>query len=53
MQVATIGIDISKHVFQIHGVSAAGEVAIQKRLRRAELLSFFEKLEPIVSRGVV
>lgn len=46
MQVATIGIDISKHVFQVHGVSAAGEVVIQKRLRRAELLSFFEKLEP-------
>ena len=46
MRVATIGIDISKHVFQVHGVSAAGEVVIQKRLRRAELLSFFEKLEP-------
>ena len=46
MQVATIGIDISKHVFQVHGVSTAGEVVIQKRLRRAELLSFFEKLEP-------
>ncbi len=46
MQIATIGIDISKHVFQVHGVSAAGEVAIQKRLRRVEPLSFFEKLEP-------
>jgi transposase len=46
MQVAVIGIDIAKHVFQVHGVTAAGEVAIQKRLRRTELLRFFGQLKP-------
>jgi len=46
MQVTTIGIDIAKHVFQVHGVSVIGEVLIQKRLRPAELLPLFKKLEP-------
>src|SRR4051794_19514806 len=46
MQIATIGIDIAKHVFQVHGVSESGEVVLQKRLRRAEVLRFFGQLEP-------
>ena len=42
----TIGLDISKSVFQVHGVeSTTGEV-ITKRLRRSKLLEFFEKLQP-------
>src|SRR6185312_7792252 len=46
MPTAAIGLDISKHVFQIHGVDEAGKVAIQKRLRRSELLDFFKRLDP-------
>jgi len=46
MQIATVGLDISKHVFQIHAVDRSGAVLIQKRLRRSELLRFFERLEP-------
>lgn len=46
MQIATIGIDIAKHVFQVHGVSESGEVVLQRRLRRAELLRFFGQLHP-------
>jgi len=46
MQVTTVGIDIAKHVFQVHGVSATGEVLLRKRLRRAELLPFLQQLEP-------
>ena len=46
MQIATIGIDIAKHVFQIHGVSPGGEVVLQKRLRRTGVLRFFEQLDP-------
>jgi transposase len=46
MQIATVGLDISKHVFQIHAVDEAGHVAMQKRLRRSELLRFFEQLDP-------
>jgi transposase len=40
MQIATIGIDIAKHAFQVHGVSADGEIVLRKRLRRAEVLQF-------------
>lgn len=46
MQVTTVGIDIAKHVFQLHGVSATGEVVLRKRLRRVELLPFLQQLEP-------
>ena len=43
-KVITIGLDIAKHVFQDHGVDAAGTVAIRRKLRRAEALQFFEGL---------
>ena len=46
MQVTTIGLDVAKHVFQVHGVDAAGQVVVRKRLRRAEVLGFFAKLPP-------
>ena len=41
----TIGLDIAKHVFQVHGVGEDGSVLVRKRLRRAELLPFFAKLK--------
>jgi transposase len=40
MQITTIGIDLSKTVFQLHAVDADGAPVIRKRLRRAEVLSF-------------
>jgi len=46
MQITTIGIDLAKTVFQIHAVDADGATVIRKRLRRAEVLSFFAGLEP-------
>ena len=46
MQITTVGLDISKHVFQIHAVDRSGVVVAQRRLRRSELLRFFEQLEP-------
>ena len=42
----TIGIDLAKSVFQIHGVDAEGEVVVRKKLRRAEVLKFFGALAP-------
>jgi transposase len=42
--VMTIGLDIAKSVFQVHGVDAAGEVAVRKKLTRGRLLAFFESL---------
>jgi transposase len=46
MQVTTIGLDIAKRVFQVHGVDSAGAVVVRKKLRRSELLAFFTRLSP-------
>jgi len=45
-KISTIGLDIAKQVFQVHGVNDQGQVVVQKRLRRAEVLIWFEQLEP-------
>jgi transposase len=44
--VTTIGLDIAKSVFQVHGVDAAGQVVIRRKLKRRQVLAFFEKLPP-------
>ena len=41
MQITTIGLDLAKHWFQVHGVDAAGKIVIRRRLRRAEVVEFF------------
>jgi transposase len=46
MQRITIGLDIAKSVFQVHGEDASGQVVVQKRLRRSQVLPFFAGLEP-------
>ena len=46
MQVSTIGIDLAKSVFQVHGVDAAGKVVLTKKLRRSQVRTLFEKLPP-------
>jgi transposase len=46
MEISTIGLDIAKNVFQVHGVDEAGEVVIRKQLRRSQVIAFFEKLPP-------
>ena len=46
MQVTTIGLDLAKHWFQIHGIDARGGVAVRRKLRRGELLTFFQSLQP-------
>ena len=43
-QITTIGPDIVKHIFQVHGVKASWNVGIRRRLRHSEVLSFFAKL---------
>jgi transposase len=45
-EVSTIGLDIAKSVFQIHGVDVAGAVVIRKRASRAKVLEFFTALPP-------
>ena len=46
MKMTTIGIDLAKLVFQIHGVDTHGKVALKKQLKRAQMLTFFANLEP-------
>ncbi len=46
MQISTIGIDLAKRVFQIHGVDQDGNVVLRKQLRRAQALGFFAELLP-------
>jgi transposase len=44
--VTTIGFDIAKSVFQVHGVDAAGRVVVCRQLKRRQVMAFFEKLPP-------
>jgi transposase len=44
--VTTIGLDIAKSVFQVHGVDAAGNVMVRRQLKRRHVLAFFQKLAP-------
>ena len=44
--VTTIGLDIAKSVFQVHGVDGAGQVVIRRQLKRRHVLAFFQKLPP-------
>src|SRR5260370_1466986 len=44
--VTTIGLDIAKSVFQVHGVDAEGNVIIRRRLKRRYIVAFFQKLPP-------
>ena len=46
MEISTIGLDLAKRVFQVHGIDGAGNVVVRKALRRAQVLPFFTKLEP-------
>jgi hypothetical protein len=44
--ITTIGMDIAKSVFQVHGVDADGQVVISRQLKGRYVLAFFEKLSP-------
>lgn len=43
-EIATVGVDLAKSVFQVHAVDANGRVLVRRQLRRAQFLTFFEKL---------
>ncbi|SDY62635.1 hypothetical protein SAMN05421754_101553 [Nitrosomonas sp. Nm58] len=46
MKITTIGIDLAKEVFQIHGVDEHGKAVLRKQLRRSKMAEFFANLEP-------
>ena len=46
MLITTIGLDIAKNVFQVHGIDAAEKVVVRKQLRRGHVMKFFAALPP-------
>jgi transposase len=44
--VTTIGLDIAKSVFQVHGVDAGGQVVVRRQLKRRYVMAFFQKVPP-------
>ena len=46
MQISTIGLDIAKNVFQVHGIDGSEKVFVRKQLRRSQVLAFFKALPP-------
>src|SRR6202051_5177690 len=46
MQITTIGLDIAKNVFQVHGIDAKEKVVVRKQLRRGQVIAFFKTLPP-------
>jgi transposase len=46
MRIVRVGLDIAKHVFQVHGVADDGQVVLRRQLRRGQVVAFFAKLSP-------
>ncbi len=46
MRVATIGLDLAKDIFQVHGITSRGEVVFNRAIKRKDLLAFFDRLPP-------
>ncbi len=51
-KITTIGLDIAKHVFQVHGVDAAGAVAVRRKLRRDDVVGFFDTTKTSTSASL-
>jgi transposase len=46
MNITTIGLDLAKNIFQVHGINHAGDVVVRRRLRRSQVREFFADLKP-------
>lgn len=51
MNITTIGLDLAKNVFQVHGVNEQGKVVLRKKLRRADTARLFATLVPCLIDG--
>jgi hypothetical protein len=51
MQVTTIGLDLAKSIFQVHGTDALGRAVLKPRLRRGEVLTFFCQSSAVLDRA--
>lgn len=45
-EITTVGVDLAKFVFQVHGIDAEGAVVLRRQLRRSQMLEFFQRLMP-------
>ena len=45
-ELMTIGLDLAKNVFQVHGIDAEGKIIARRQLRRGDVLGFFKGLSP-------
>jgi len=52
MQITTIGLDIAKDVFQVHGIDATEKVVVRKQLRCSQVLAFFKALGPLPDQKI-
>jgi transposase len=43
-EVTTVGLDIAKHVFEVHGIDGQGTIVLRRKVRRSELLKFFRSI---------
>ncbi|WP_323039968.1 IS110 family transposase [Gemmobacter sp.] len=48
MEITTIGLDLAKNVFQVHGVDAEGRVVLRRKLRRSDLITFIGSIPPVL-----
>ena len=48
LEIITVGLDLAKNVFQVHGADGAGSAVLRKKLRRTQVLEFFGQLPPCV-----
>ena len=46
MDITTVGLDVAKQVFQVHGIDTHGKVVVRKQLRRKEVVEYFTQLPP-------
>ncbi len=46
MKITTVGLDLAKNVFQVHGIDDTGKVIVRRTLRRRQMMPFFGKLDP-------
>ena len=46
LAITTVGLDIAKSVFQVHGIEAQGSAVVRRQLKRRYVLAFFKKLPP-------
>ena len=51
MQLTTIGIDLAKNVFQIHGINQQGKAVLKKQLKREQMAVFFANIPPKEQAG--